>query len=70
MKRREIIALIACALAEPVALAQPVRVPRIGYLLLVPFTDPPSRERQAFLEGLGEFGYLPDKTLEIVYRSA
>lgn len=38
--------------------------------MLVPLTDPPSRERQAFLEGLREFGYRPGETLEIVYSSA
>lgn len=70
MRRRGFIVLAACALATPVALAQPPRTLRIGYLLLVPLTDPPSRERQAFLDGLREFGYLPGEALEIVYRSA
>ncbi len=46
------------------------RVPRIGYLLQSPVTEPPSRERQAFLDGLREFGYVPGKTVAIVYRSA
>jgi putative ABC transport system substrate-binding protein len=50
--------------------AQPGRARRIGYLVLVPLTDPPSRERQAFLDGLRELGYAPGGTLEIVYRSA
>jgi putative ABC transport system substrate-binding protein len=71
MRRRDFVALAGAALGAPGwAFAQPARVPRIGYLLLVPLTDPPSRERQAFLEGLREFGYLPGKTLEIVYSSA
>ncbi len=51
-------------------LAQAVRVPRIGYLLLVPLVDPPSRERQAFLDGMRELGHVPGKTVEIVYSSA
>lgn len=51
-------------------LAQAVRVPRIGYLLLVPLVDPPSRERQAFLDGMRELGHVPGKTVEIVYGSA
>jgi putative ABC transport system substrate-binding protein len=45
-------------------------VPRIGYLLLVPRTDPPSRERQAFLDGLRALGHVPDATVQIVYASA
>ena len=51
-------------------LAQAVRVPRVGYLLLVPLVDPPSRERQAFLDGMRELGHVPGKTVEIVYGSA
>jgi putative ABC transport system substrate-binding protein len=51
-------------------LAQHVRVPRIGYLLFVPLADPPSRERQAFLDGMRELGHVPGKTVEIVYGSA
>lgn len=58
-------------LATPLRLlAQGARVPRIGYLLLVPLVDPPSRERQAFLDGMRELGHVPGKTVEIVYGSA
>lgn len=58
-------------LASPLCvLAQRGRVPRIGYLLLVPLVDPPSRERQAFLDGMREFGYLPGTSVEIIYGSA
>ena len=58
-------------LATPLRLlAQQVRVPRIGYLLFVPLVDPPSRERQAFLEGMRELGHVPGKTVEIIYGSA
>lgn len=72
MNRRAFLAASAAtalASAWP-ALAQPPRVPRIGYLVLTPLSDTPSRERQAFLDGLREFGYVPGKTIEIVYASA
>lgn len=39
-------------------------------MLLGPRVDPPSPERQAFLDGLRELGYVPGRTVEIVYRSA
>jgi len=71
MRRREaILALLAWAAAPRAGFAQRARRPRIGYLLLSPVTDAPSRERQAFLDGLRELGYVPGKTVEIVYRSA
>jgi len=63
-------ALLALAAAPRRGLAQRARPPRIGYLLLSPVTDLPSRERQAFLDGLRELGYVPGKSVEIVYRSA
>ena len=31
---------------------RPDNIPRIGYLILSPLADPPSAERQAFLDGL------------------
>jgi len=52
------------------AIAQQVRAPRIGYLLFVPLADPPSRERQAFLDGLRDFGRVPGRTLEVLHGSA
>ena len=65
------VALGAGVLASPLGLlAQRARVPRIGYLLFVPLTDPPSRERQAFLDGIRELGHVPGATIEIVYASA
>jgi putative ABC transport system substrate-binding protein len=71
MKRRALLVLGAgVALASHGLLARSARVPRIGYLLLSPLTEPPSRERQAFLDGLREHGYVPGKTVEIIYRSA
>ena len=51
--------------------AQPlVHVPRIGYLVLSPLADPPTAERQAFLDGLREQGYVVGRTIAIEYRSA
>ena len=67
-RRAALLALLALASASAPSHAQ--RVPRIGYLLQSPLTEPPSRERQAFLDGLRELGYVPGKTVEIVYRSA
>jgi len=65
------VALGAGVLASPLGLlAQRARVPRIGYLLFVPLTNPPSRERQAFLDGIRELGHVPGATIEIVYASA
>ena len=58
-------------MASPLGLlAQRARVPRIGYLLFVPLTNPPSRERQAFLDGIRELGHVPGTTVEIAYASA
>jgi putative ABC transport system substrate-binding protein len=71
MQRRAFVMAGALAAAAPDwALGQSARRPRIGYLLFSPMTDPPSRERQAFLDGLREFGHVPGKTVEIFYRSA
>ncbi|MCC7216978.1 MAG: ABC transporter substrate-binding protein [Burkholderiales bacterium] len=42
----------------------------IGYLLVTPVVDPPSGERQAFLDGLRAFGRVPGRNVEIVYASA
>ncbi len=71
MKRRALLAIGAGTALLPHWLqAQSARLPRIGYLLLTPVTDPPSRERQAFLDGLREFGLHPGKSVEIVYQSA
>jgi len=45
-------------------------VPRLGYLVLAPLSEPPSPERAAFLDGLRELGWVDGKTIAIVYRSA
>ena len=49
---------------------QRAKVPRIGYLVLPALDDPPSEERQAFLQGLRELGYVEGQTIMIEYRSA
>jgi putative ABC transport system substrate-binding protein len=51
--------------------AQPPKtLPRIGYLVLSPLADPPTAERQAFLDGLAELGYVAGRTIVVEYRSA
>ena len=68
----KILALLLGILAAPLAVqAQgPRNVPKIGYLVLSPLADPPSAERQAFLEGLRDLGYVVGQNLIIEYRSA
>ena len=46
------------------------RLPTVGYLSLIPLSDPASPERQAFLDGLAGEGLAPGRGLEIVYASA
>jgi putative tryptophan/tyrosine transport system substrate-binding protein len=45
-------------------------IPRLGYMVLAPLTEPPSPERAAFVDGLRELGWVDGKTIAIVYRSA
>jgi len=49
---------------------RPEKVPRIGYLVVSPFAEPPSGERAAFLDGLRELGYVAGQNVVIEYRSA
>lgn len=49
---------------------QPVKIPRLGYLVLAPLRETPSPERAAFLVGLRELGWIEGKTVTIEYRSA
>lgn len=63
--------LLLAALAAPLpAFAQSARKQRIGYLLATSLIEPPSPERQAFLDGLRALGRVPGKDIEIVYQSA
>jgi len=69
--RRRLSLILASMLVSPLrSFAQGGRLPRIGYLMFVPLTDPPSRERQAFLDAMHEFGHVPSKTVDIIYASA
>lgn len=69
MRRRELILGLAALAASPRTLAQG-RMPRIGYLLLLPLDERPSRERLAFIDGLRSHGYVLGKNIEIIYASA
>jgi putative ABC transport system substrate-binding protein len=64
-------AFVAAALVLPLAgRAQPAKVRRIGYFLLVPLTETASPERAAFLAELRSLGYVEGRNLRIEYRSA
>ena len=66
-----VVLTLSLALAPGAAETQPAgKVPRIGYLVLSPLVDPPSAERQAFLDGLRDLGYAIGRNLIIEYRSA
>ena len=62
--------IVSLFLAPLAAEGQTAKVPRLGYLVLSPLVDPPSAERQAFLQGLRELGYVIGQNLVIEYRSA
>ena len=49
MRRRALLGL-ALAAALPVR-AQRRKLPKVGYLLLTALSEPPTRDRQAFLDG-------------------
>ena len=49
---------------------RPAKVPRIGYLVLSPLALTPTAEREAFLQGLRELGYVEGQSIAIEYRSA
>ncbi|MGW8271008.1 MAG: ABC transporter substrate-binding protein [Burkholderiales bacterium] len=71
MNRRESVAALLALVATPRWLrAAEGKRPRIGYLVLEPIRELPSRERQAFLDGLRDFGLREGQSLDIVYRSA
>jgi putative ABC transport system substrate-binding protein len=71
VNRRETIAALLALVVTPRRLrAAEAKRPRIGYLVLEPIRELPSRERQAFLDGLRDFGLRDGQSLDIVYRSA
>jgi len=69
-RRRTLVALLGLCAAPRWLAAADKRLPRIGYLSLGSITEVPSRERQALLDGLRGLGWVPGKTIELVYRSA
>jgi len=71
MNRRQSLAvLLALGLGAGRSWAARDGPPRIGYLSLGSITERPSRERQAFLDGLRDFDLVPGKSVVLVYRSA
>jgi len=73
MDRRAFITVVGGSiLAAPLAAEsqQPAKIPRLGYLVLPPLSEKPSPEREAFLAGLHELGWVEGKTIIIDYRSA
>ena len=73
VKRREFIALVGGAVAWPMTAyaQQPVKMPRIGFLVTAPFDTPEFREaRDPFLQGMRELGYVEGQNIIIEYRSA
>jgi putative ABC transport system substrate-binding protein len=70
MDRRAFIVGSVTALAAPLAAeAQQAKVPRIGYIGLVPPTSPEAaRIWEAFLQGLREHGYVAERNLGVERR--
>ncbi|HJZ73502.1 MAG TPA: hypothetical protein VKE51_17285, partial [Vicinamibacterales bacterium] len=58
-----VVLALGLVLAPFAANAQRSDIPRIGYLVLSPLVDPPSAERQAFLDGLHDLGYVVGRNL-------
>jgi ABC-type uncharacterized transport system substrate-binding protein len=64
---RHVFVLCVALFAPTVAQAQqPKTVPRIGYLA----TDPGTPTREAFRQGLGDFGYVESQSIHIEWRFA
>lgn len=68
-RRRVVLGFVALFLPLR-TVGQSARRARIGYLLATSLSEPPSPERQAFLDGLRELGYVPGKNVEILYQPA
>ncbi len=71
MDRRTFIGATAAFLGAPfVALAQPARIPRLGYLINGNSTRSRSAQEDAFLRALRELGWIEGQTIAIEYRWA
>ena len=70
MKRRVAALVLFAIFSSLLTPASAERTPKIGYLALESIRDTPSRERKAFLDQLIEFGRVPGKSVEVIYRSA
>lgn len=71
VRRRQFLCASVFLLVVPAAGARAKRgMPSIGYLLQNAMTEPPTRERQAFLDGLIDYGYAPGRNVELIYKSA
>jgi len=71
MRRREFVTLLAGAAAWPLAARaqQPQRVRRIGVFTAGAADDPEHQARNAaFLQGLGELGWIVGRNVRIEYR--
>jgi len=64
-----IVAVVLAVLSAVVSAEaqRPEKVPRIGYLIVSPLADPPSPERQAFLDGLRELGYVEGRNVVLTF---
>jgi putative ABC transport system substrate-binding protein len=64
------LALVILAAAAAAEAQRPVKIPRVGYLILSPLAMTPSPERQAFLDELRALGYVEGQNLRIEYKAA
>lgn len=69
-RRRHVLALVAGALAAPLALfaQQPTKIPRIGFLHPASPGGVPGMRLEAFRDGLRELGYVEGKNLQLEVR--
>jgi putative tryptophan/tyrosine transport system substrate-binding protein len=71
--KKKITVLTLCAMLFALRVSahaqEPAKVPRLGYLVVVPFSTV-SQRTEAFRQGLRELGYVEGKNLVIEWRSA
>src|ERR1700692_2003983 len=70
MQRRHVLALVAGALAAPLAAfaQQPTKIPRIGFLHPAPPGGVPGMRLEAFRDALHELGYVEGKNVQLEVR--